>query len=161
MSSTSATLHRTTDGVTPQGYYNEGDAYKPAEVLPYNSSQYALIHALPYRVASVTVSTSTDGLSGAADLMVHRLAAVEMSTAWTDANITFAVASSSGGTYNPLYDDLGNEVTVTGSTANRVVAFDSIAGSLAMVRWVKLRSGTNGTPVTQAAARTLNLILKG
>lgn len=114
-----------------------------------------------FTVRTVTIGVSTT-LSDAVFVGGHKLAAIEMSTGWTTANITFAVASSSSRTFLPLYDDAGAEVTVTSPAASRVVAVDVGAGSLAAMQWVKLRSGTVGSEVTQstAVARTLYLWLK-
>ena len=55
-----------------------------------------------------------------------------------------------------LYDQDGNEVTVTSPTASRFIgiytAFTYVPTHL------KVRSGTSGTPVAQASARTLTLV---
>lgn len=164
MGSTSASLHQAGSGrVSPQGYSPADDAYKPIAVVLVGSSEYAQLFASlgATTTKTVTVSTSTDGLSDAVDLGGYRLAAVAMSTAWTSADITFAAAISSGGTFYPVYNDNGEEATIVNTTASRIVAIDVVAASLAPLRHVKLRSGTNDTPVTQAAARTLTIILKG
>jgi hypothetical protein len=112
-------------------------------------------------VQTVTVAVSSS-LSGAIPISGFKLAAIEMSTAWTTANITFLAASSSGATFYPLYDDQGNEVTVVSPANSRIVALDTVAVPIAAVPWLKVRSGTAGTPVVQstAAATTLKLYLK-
>ena len=110
---------------------------------------------------SLTVSTSTDGLSGAVDLGGYRIAAIDMSTAWTTADLTFAAASSSGGTYKSLYDDDHFEVIIRNPGGNEMITIRSEAEAIAPLRHVKLRSGTASDPVAQAATRTLTLILKG
>jgi hypothetical protein len=59
-----------------------------------------------------------------------------------------------------LYDDLGTEVSIVVDDDKNTSVNDA-ALSLAQWRYVKFRSGTSGTPVTQTAARTINLVLKG
>lgn len=99
-------------------------------------------------------------LSGEVDLEGYLLAGIIIPGAWTAANLTFQVSPTSGGTYVDLYDDAGNEVTVTVGGASRGIGVDLLAGVLAQWRFIKLRSGTTGTPVNQAAERTLTLVLK-
>ena len=84
-----------------------------------------------------------------------RLVGIEMPSTWTAANITFE-ASPDGVTYNKLYDQDGTEVIVTAATDRFITVF---ATYLAGTRYLKVRSGTSGTPVNQAADRTLRLIL--
>lgn len=163
MGSTSVNLHRAANGVSPQGYSSTDDAYKPIAVILVGSSQYAQLFAGVGQTTTrtVTVSTSTDGLSDVVDFAGYKEAAIEMSTAWTAASITFAAASASSGTFNPVYGSTGAEITVTAPDLSRIITMDVVAASLAPLRFVKIRSGTFATPVTQAATRTLTLILKG
>lgn len=76
-----------------------------------------------------------------------------MPASWTTANLTFQV-SEDGTTFYDLYNDAGTEYTVT-AAANRVLRL-TLADWLA-VRYMKIRSGTTGSAVNQAAARTLKL----
>ena len=101
-------------------------------------------------------------LSGAVDLQGYILTGIVMPAAWTAASLTFAGAPSNeqsgeAGTFVPIYDDAGTEYTVSADTS-RVLQIDPV--KLAGVRWLKVRSGTSGTPVNQDAARTLYLILR-
>lgn len=100
--------------------------------------------------ASIAINTS---LSDAIDLKNNRLSYIQMPAAWTAANLTFQV-SEDGATFNNLYNDAGTEYTVT-ADANRVLRL-TLHDWLA-VRYMKIRSGTAGSPVNQAAARTLRL----
>ena len=97
--------------------------------------------------------------SGEVDFGSARLAAIFMPAAWTAADITLLASHESGGTFQDVYGDDGTEEALT-VAASRVVAIDDAAGVLASLRFIKLRSGTTGTPVNQAAARTLYLITK-
>lgn len=74
-------------------------------------------------------------------------------TVWTPANLTFQF-SVDGVTYQDLYN--GAEAVVT-TAAARFVAIDPTARRA--IRFLKVRSGTAGAPVTQAATRTLSLVV--
>ncbi len=113
----------------------------------------------PFAIKTVTIANGAS-LSGEVDLGGYALAAIQMPSAWTAANLTFQAATASGGTFQEVYDDLGNELTVQ-AAASRCIGIDSVAGALAPLRFIKIRSGTAATPVNQAADRTLTLILKG
>ena len=106
--------------------------------------------------ATIAINAS---LSGEVDLGSYRLAGIVMPAAWTAANLTFQVASATGGTFQDLYDDGGNEVTVT-AAVSRSLGLDLLAGTLAPWRFIKIRSGTSGVAVNQAAARTITLVCK-
>lgn len=86
---------------------------------------------------------------------VH-LAAIQMPSAWTAANITFQ-GSVDGSIYYDLYDQYGTEVLVT-AAASRVILLD--LSMFAGINFVKLRSGTTGTAVNQAADRAIVLGLR-
>lgn len=106
----------------------------------------------------LTIAASAS-LSNAVELGPFALAAIEMPGTWTAANLTFTAASTLGGTYKDLYDDAGVEVVVV-AAASRIIAVDFLARCFAPLRFLKIRSGTTGSPVTQDAARTVTLILK-
>jgi len=107
--------------------------------------------------ASVALSTAANGLSDVADLAGGALCAIEMSTAWTDAVITFKAGRTSGELFD-LYGSTGDEVTIT-TTASRMVTVDPVL--FAGLRFWQLRSGTGAAAVAQAAARTLKLHVIG
>ena len=93
-------------------------------------------------------------LSGVADLTGFMLAGIQMPSAWTAASLTFQV-SLDGTTFQDMYATDGTEVTVTGAAASRFLAF--VPSDFAGARYLKVRSGTSGSAVTQGAARTLVL----
>ena len=105
---------------------------------------------------SATIANGAS-LSEEIDLGGYGLAAIEMPAAWTAANLTFQAASASAGTFKNVYDAAGNQLTVT-ADASRVL---TDIPELAPLRFIKIRSGTSGTPVNQGAERTITLILKG
>lgn len=102
---------------------------------------------------SVTIANGAS-LSGVADLTGFMLAGIQMPAAWTAASLTFQV-SIDGTTYTDMYATDGTEVTVTGAAASRFLAF--VPSDFAGARYLKVRSGTTGSPVNQGAARTLIL----
>lgn len=100
-------------------------------------------------------------LSGAIDIRGLRLSSIQMPTGWTAAAITFQGAldgddSAVGATFQDMYDGGGTEVSIT-TAASRTIVKLTVGFDLAGVRWLKVRSGTTGSPVNQGAAR--NLIL--
>jgi len=110
---------------------------------------------------SEAVIASSGSQSGAIDLQHFLLCGVIMPASWTTADLTFLGSADDfgdpEGTWSPIYDQYGNEFTVT-AAASQVIQIDP--AGFAGVRHVKVRSGTSGTPVNQAAERTLTLVLR-
>jgi len=121
--------------------------------------------ALPSSPTQISAGlTSTTGtialnasLSGAIAIGNTTPVALIMPAAWTAAGLTLQ-ASVDGVAYNDVYDQYGNEVTLTVSTSRHVLLDPSV---LVGMTHVKLRSGTAGVPVVQLAARVLTLISRG
>lgn len=105
----------------------------------------------------VTIANGA-ALSGLADLGGVVLVGIVMPAAWTTAALTFSASaepSTGSQTFSDLYVSGGTELSYT------VVAAHYIAVDPANwygIRFVKLRSGTGGAPVNQAADRILTLI---
>jgi hypothetical protein len=101
------------------------------------------------------VATIANGaaLSGAIDLDGYTLCGIQMPSAWTTANLTFQV-SADGATYADVYSDSGGEYTVTAAASRYIVLNPA---DFAGMRFLKVRSGTTGTPVNQGGARTMLL----
>lgn len=111
------------------------------------------MRAVTYKTVTIANGAS---LSGAVDLGSTRLIGIVMPAAWTAANLTFQAAVD-GVTYSNLYDDLGNEYTVTASTSRHIlIAPDDYIG----IQFLKVRSGTSGAAVVQAAARVITLVVR-
>lgn len=104
-------------------------------------------------VTTATIAASGN-LSDAIDLQGRTLRAIQMPAAWTAANITLQ-ASYDGTTYANVYDDGGNEYTITAAQARFILVDPNV---LVGVRRLKVRSGTGSVPVAQAAERALQLI---
>jgi hypothetical protein len=95
-------------------------------------------------------------LSDAQNLTGLCLVGIQSPSAWTAAGLSFSV-SADGSTYADLYDDAGNEVTAT-AAASRGIALDY--STFLGWRCLKVRSGTNGTPVNQGGDRALTLVCR-
>lgn len=121
-----------------------GDLHMPSPVTAINSD---------VRKSTVTIANGAS-LSGAVDLGTSRLARIVMPASWTTANLTFQT-SYDGTTYSNLYDSVGNEYTVT-AAASRSILVD--LKDFIAVRYLKVRSGTSGSAVNQAAARDIVLV---
>lgn len=78
-----------------------------------------------------------------------------MPASWTAASLSFQVSIDSANFYD-LYDTAGSEVVVA-AAASRVITVP--ATLLLGFRYIKVRSGTTGTPVNQGADRTITLIV--
>lgn len=66
---------------------------------------------------------------------------------WVQADLTFQV-STNNEHYNDLFDDDGNEITVTGAPAWCSIMLGARV-NLETVVWLKIRSGTRDEPVEQ------------
>lgn len=96
-------------------------------------------------------------LSPEADLGAGTLVGVAMPAAWTAAAITFQVSSDGGVTWNEMTTSAGAAVSFT-VAASQYIAVDPTLWR--GVNAVKVRSGTSGAPVNQAAQATVTLITR-
>jgi hypothetical protein len=92
---------------------------------------------------------SGESLSAPVDVGEAKAVGVGIPAGWngTATSITFQV-SADGVTWQNLYADAGTEVTAT-VAASRNVSLAAIAASLAPWRFLKIRSGTTASAVTQ------------
>lgn len=95
-------------------------------------------------------------ISGDIDLGPLRLEGVIMPAAWTAADLTFQV-SRDGSAFQNLFDDADNEVIVQAAASRNVALRDDVKKAFSGWRWLRVRSGTSGTPVAQAAERTIGI----
>jgi len=113
--------------------------------------------------ATIAISTSLSdavnvgqgGVPGV-PLSGFRLVGIVMPAAWTTANLTFQV-SHDNVSFNNLYDRSGTEYVVA-AAASRAIIIPPL--DFYPFTYLKVRSGTSGTPVAQDAARTITLLLK-
>jgi len=86
------------------------------------------------------------------------LAVIHMPSTWTAASIGFKVASASGGTFLPLYDEDGTLVQIDSPTADKAYVAPA---ELAAAQYVKLWSQDgSGNDANQAAARSIPVDVK-
>ena len=102
--------------------------------------------------AAIAASATT---SGAIDLYGLQMVALGMPTYWTAGVLTFNV-SIDGSTYLRMYKN-GAEYFETVTASQFIVLTPA---DFAGVRYVQLRSGTYATPVTQTAARSIELVVR-
>jgi hypothetical protein len=81
----------------------------------------------------------------------HDVSIIEMPSAWTAAPLTFQ-SSYDGTNYFNVYDNAGNEIYVIVDITRRI---HIDIPELSQVKFIKLRSGTNVTVVTQGAERKI------
>lgn len=105
---------------------------------------------------TITIANGAS-LSSEIKITEETITGIVMPSAWTAANITFAAAASEGGTFVPVYDAAGTELEVT-AAASRFIAISPDA--LRAARYLKVRSGTSGSAVNQAAERSIVLVLE-
>lgn len=106
------------------------------------------------RSFTVTIPNSAAVPTEGTDLEGYMPIGIVMPEAWTTANLTFQ-ATSDGVNYYDVYDSGGTEVTVTAAASRYIVLTPELVAAFAGVQKVLVRSGTTGSPVNQAAARTL------
>jgi hypothetical protein len=108
----------------------------------------------PFLAFTSATITSGQSLSAAVDLKDMPILAIVIPSAWTTADLTFQ-ASADGTTYYDVYNLLGTEHTVV-AAASRYIAFMPLEFQWA--RYIKIRSGTSGTPVAQGGTRTIIIV---
>ncbi len=111
-------------------------------------------HINPYLYEiDITIDTSAGGLSAAVDLQANSPVGIMMSGDWTAGSLTFQ-ASFDNSDFGSMFTASGNELTASAAT-DIYIALDP--ADFVGVQYLKVRSGTEGTPVVQAAARALKL----
>jgi hypothetical protein len=109
-------------------------------------------------IPTTTTATIANGasLSGAVNLSGFTLIGIDMPASWTAANLTLQ-ASVDNSTWDNVFDQTGTEVTIT-AAASRFILLNP--ADFVSVRYLRVRSGTSGTPVNQGGARTITLIVR-
>lgn len=107
----------------------------------------------PYSVIFSALSLNapaTLNLSMPIQLFGNTLIALQFVTGWTPATISFQ-GSTDGINFAPVYDSTGTEITITvpSYTQYMIVTLDNALGTIGKLKWVRLQSGTNGSPVGQ------------
>lgn len=122
-------------------------------------AQETQVETLPGGLTKIPVSIANGAsLSGLIKLAGLAICGVVMPAAWTAANLTFQGAiDDDGGDLKDIYDAAGIEMTVV-AAASRHIILDPI--DFSSVRFIKVRSGTTGTPVNQGALREFFLLAR-
>jgi hypothetical protein len=113
-------------------------------------------------VAGPNVTIAISGtLSAAIDVGEGGLVAIQMPSGWDAAALTFKASNDLGGTYADVFDGSTGLVLTVASTAAAASQYIVLnAGTFAGIRYLKIQSGTTGSPVTQTAARTLKTMVR-
>lgn len=111
---------------------------------------------------AMTLTTAADGLSNIADLGGLRVAAIEMSTAWTGADLAFLGSPRSSASLSEIWrvaDSTAPASYQISTTANRIIGFNSNAFD--GIRFIQLASVNTASTaaLAQAATRTLRLMV--
>ena len=113
---------------------------------------------------SATIASSAS-LSGAVEISTAPILALYIPSGWTTAAMTFQGSVDGGTTYASVFDDSGVEVQIASTSINtaaaQVIVNASVLEKLAGLQFIKIRSGTSGSPVTQTAAITIVIGVKG
>lgn len=112
-----------------------------------------------YDNRSTILVVIANGASLSAEILlpVATPVAIMFPATWTAANLTFQARPDGGDTYGNVYDASAVELTV-GGAAGRFIVLPPM--SFTGIKYLKIRSGTAGSPVNQAAERTLQLVVK-
>ena len=112
--------------------------------------------------ASASISIpSGSSLSGSLFIGGRPIIGIMAPVAWTAASICFDVQACPGGTFFPLYDDSGTQVTIPMS-ASRAIANESKLEKLSAFAGFRIRSGCGvASVVDQGAARTFAIFYQG
>jgi hypothetical protein len=94
-------------------------------------------------------------LSASVDMTSSRLNSIWVPSNWTNANLTFQ-SSPDGVNYGEMSDDSGIAITVNVASIPGFIILSKPSQWLG-ARYLKVRSGTVGSPVTQSQAVTLLL----
>lgn len=117
-----------------------------------------------YKTVSLTIGSAAAvteelDMTGYAGGLVHLAG-----TTWTDANIGFQVAPTTGGTYAILRDYLGAPVQISGvgTAVSRAYQIpDEVFAAGYVKLWSKSTTEATETDTNQGDARSLTVILKG
>ncbi len=104
-------------------------------------------------IIPVTIANA-GSLSNKAYIGHGKLVAIIMPDEWDAATLTFQ-GSADGETFNDIHDGTGAE-TEFQADASRHITVDDYAGA----PWMKVRSGTSGSPAAQTPARIIQLVIQ-
>jgi hypothetical protein len=100
---------------------------------------------MPFEIIDGPTIARGESLSDGVDCSAGQIVRITVPQEFTDANLTFQV-SSNGDLYNDLYDDAGEEITIT-ATPDTTIFVEGFW--VRAVGFLKLRSGTRAHPIAQ------------
>lgn len=110
----------------------------------------------PFSIPAVLIANGTS-LSALIEIGAGELVGIIVPNGWTAANLSFQ-GSVDGTNFFNLYDNFGAEIGVTVPVLTGCfLAWDP---SVKAPIYLKIRSGTLGTPVNQGADRTLTAVIR-
>jgi len=109
---------------------------------------------------TVTIANGA-ALSEEIDITIYSMVMVHMPGAWTAARLAIQAAPTSGGTFQPVYDELGNLIRCNGAANVAVSTSYIVPPSVAGCRFIKLWSedGAGGN-TNQGGDRVITVDLK-
>lgn len=110
----------------------------------------------PYLSRLTATISNGQAITASIYLRDQPLVAIQMPASWTAANLTFQ-GSNDNTNFFDVYNLDGDEYTVT-AAASRYIVLSPFEFQWA--RYIKIRSGTTGTPVNQSADRTIVLVTR-
>lgn len=107
------------------------------------------------KVSTVVIAQSAS-LSGLTDVGWGRIVALRTPAAWTAADITLQ-GSEDGVNFANIHPDTSDtEYTIQAGASRYIILPVPLGG----IGWLKVRSGTSGSPVNQEAARSIQVIVE-
>lgn len=106
-------------------------------------------------VNRTAVIANGEAVSAAVDIDGASVCGILLPASWTTANLTLQ-GSYDKSTYANVYDMDGVEITIV-AAASRYIALNP--ADFLGIKSLKLRSGTSGTPVNQAAERSITVVV--
>ena len=101
-----------------------------------------------------------ESLSGAFSIGDYMKLSILTPSAWTAADLTFQGCATLDGTFVDIYNSDDAELNVDAAASRGVGLTSAETDILGGFQFLKIRSGTAATPVNQAAARTITVVLK-
>ena len=117
-----------------------------------NREQQMSIIGTKEHTATIAINAN---LSDAVELKGYSILRIAMPAVWTAADLTFQVSDDGGTTFRNMYWDWGPEMVIDAAAAITIELSPFVR--LSHIDQIKVRSGTAGTPVNQAAERLILL----
>ena len=122
-------------------------------MLMYNSSDL--------EIKTVTIAAG-GSLSTALDKRYFTYMSILLPSTWTTASITFAGCDTTHGSFNQVVSATDvSEVEIPSVAASKVIVLDTeFMEAVLAIPWIKLRSGTANSPVTQTTEQKIKIALR-